>query len=43
MQLLQTGVVVLPFDTAGADTIRALWQMKHMSQRSTAVMTQDTM
>lgn len=43
MQLLQTGVVVLPFDTAGANTIRALWQMKHMSQRSTAVMMQDTM
>ena len=40
MQLLQTGVMVLPFDTAAADTITALSLMKHKSRRLTMVMTQ---
>lgn len=40
MQLFQTGVMVRPFDTAAADTIRALSLLRHMSQRLTAVMIQ---
>lgn len=40
MQLLQNGVMRLPFDTAAADTVRALPLMKLESQRLTAVVTQ---
>lgn len=40
MQLLQTGIMALPFDTAAADTIRALSLMKRKLQGLTVVMRQ---
>lgn len=40
MQLLQTGVIALPFDIAAANTIRLLSLMKHKSLRLTVVMMQ---
>ena len=39
MQLLQTGVMVLPLDTAAAGTITALSLMKHRACRLTAAVT----